>query len=57
MGKLNDEMFGLITLAGPRRVLALQILGNRDDAADTVRAAAQSVLHGATFDPERDECD
>ncbi len=56
MAKLRDEMLVLLTQAGPSgHALALQILGNRDDAADVVQDAAHSVLHRGGFDPERGE--
>ena len=56
MAKLSKEMFLSLTKAGPSgHALALQILGNRDDAADVVQDAAQTVLHRGRFDLERGE--
>ena len=56
MAKLNTEMFGLVAQTGPAgHALALQILGNRDDAADVVQDAAQSALQGGSFDAKRGE--
>ena len=54
MARLKDEMFVLLTQAGPSgHALAMQILGNRDDAADVVQDAALAALDAGRFDPER----
>ena len=50
-GQLIDEV---VALGSPAHALAIQLLGNRDDAADAVQDAMESALtKGRTFDAQR----